>query len=138
MFSKNDRDEKSLLANNNQDMKLPVNQRLMPNRYLLLIIFALLIFIYSSFVRLQGLGYSNFQGDEINTITFLQSKDTNFLTYLLEQKKARCNTLLIWPIFRYLATIMNLGSVCRTPFLEFLELSCLVIWQPKFLIDRLV
>ena len=68
-------------------MKLPVNQILVPNRYLLLIIFALLIFIYSSFVRLQGLGYSNFQGDEINTITFLQSKNTNFLTYLLEQKK---------------------------------------------------
>lgn len=62
-------------------------KKLIVNRFLLLLIFTLLVFIYSIFVRLQGLGYSNLQGDEINTITFLQKSNYNFFTYLLEQKK---------------------------------------------------
>ena len=65
-------------------------------------------FVYSAgalvtfgiFVRAQGLGYSNFQGDEVNTVTFLYGMDQGVLAYLLEQKRG--------PI-QYLLNIINVG-----------------------------
>src|SRR3989344_58050 len=51
---------------------------------------ALLIIAYSIFIRIQGLGYSNFQGDEVNTVDFIyeMKPETNGLwNYLIAQKR---------------------------------------------------
>ena len=46
-----------------------------------------LIISFSIFVRAQGLGYSNFQGDEVNTVDMLYQMNNGFLDYLMSQKR---------------------------------------------------
>jgi len=56
----------------------------------LFLVLFLAIILYSMMVRIQGLGYSGFQGDEVNPMTFLyEYKDPgfNFGKYLMAQKR---------------------------------------------------
>lgn len=58
-----------------------------------LYILVCLLIIYSVFVRFQGLGYSDFQGDETNPLRFMgeyygkRASITEFYSFLLEQKR---------------------------------------------------
>lgn len=54
---------------------------------LFITVLAVVVIAYSVALRVYGLGYSDLQGDEINTINYLYSPDKNFIEYLLEQKK---------------------------------------------------
>lgn len=52
---------------------------------------------FSAFVRIQGVGYSNFQGDEVNTIDFLYEKRDGLVglwEYLMSQKRGPVQYLL--------------------------------------------
>jgi len=51
----------------------------------ILIIFGFII--YSIWVRYQGLGYSDFQGDEVNPMTFLYGVKDGWINYLFSQKR---------------------------------------------------
>ncbi|PJA41063.1 hypothetical protein CO178_00985 [candidate division WWE3 bacterium CG_4_9_14_3_um_filter_34_6] len=79
--------------------------------------FLILIIIYSVFVRVQGLGYSNFQGDEVNPMTFVYGMDNRVISYLLDQKRAPA---------QYVINIINVSlfgyhgeAQIRFPFLIF-------------------
>ena len=52
------------------------------------------IIFYSVFVRIQGLGYSGLQGDEVNTVTFLYGMPDGLLEYLFDQKRGPIQYLL--------------------------------------------
>lgn len=52
------------------------------------------IILYSIFVRMQGLGYSNFQGDEVNTVDMLYQMNNGVLEYLFSQKRGPIQYLL--------------------------------------------
>src|SRR3990167_3599030 len=53
-----------------------------------IILISFLIIVYSVFVRAQGIGYSGFQGDEVNPMTFLYDMKSGPIAYLIEQKRA--------------------------------------------------
>ena len=52
------------------------------------------VILYSIFVRIQGLGYSNFQGDEVNTVDMLYQMKNGVLDYLFSQKRGPIQYLL--------------------------------------------
>jgi 4-amino-4-deoxy-L-arabinose transferase-like glycosyltransferase len=52
------------------------------------------IILFSIFVRIQGLGYSNFQGDEVNTVDMLYQMNNGLLEYLFSQKRGPVQYLL--------------------------------------------
>ena len=54
----------------------------------------ILLILFGIFVRIQSLGYSNFQGDEVNTIDFIYPQNSNFLEYLFAQKKGPIQFLI--------------------------------------------
>jgi len=54
----------------------------------------LLVIAYSIFVRAQGLGYSNFQGDEVNPMDFMYEMKEGVLSYLLSQKRGPMQYLI--------------------------------------------
>ncbi len=58
------------------------------------------IILYSIWVRIQGLGYSNFQGDEVNTVDFIYEMKSGVLNYLLSQKRG--------PV-QYIINILNVS-----------------------------
>lgn len=59
-----------------------------------------IIIIFSIFVRIQGLGYSNFQGDEVNTVDMLYEMNNGILEYLFSQKRG--------PV-QYVVNMINFG-----------------------------
>jgi len=59
-----------------------------------------LVIVFSIFVRFQGLGYSNFQGDEVNPMDFLYEMKDGILPYLMSQKRG--------PV-QYLVNMINVG-----------------------------
>lgn len=91
----------------------------------LFIIFAIIAF--SIFVRAQGLGYSGFQGDEVNPMTFLYGMKDGPLAYLIEQKRAP---------MQYIINLINVGlfgyhneEQIRVPFLIFGVLALVTIYN---------
>lgn len=77
----------------------------------------LILIVYSIFVRAQGLGYSGFQGDEVNPMDFLYEMKNGVLPYLLAQKRG--------PV-QYIINMFNIGIFgyhsewqVRFPFLLF-------------------
>ena len=55
---------------------------------------ALVVIVFSVFVRIQGLGYSNFQGDEVNTVDMLYQMKGSVWEYLMSQKRGPIQYLL--------------------------------------------
>ncbi len=53
-----------------------------------------LLIIFAVYIRFQGLGYSNFQGDEVNTIDFLYMMKDGVWNYLMSQKRGPVQYLL--------------------------------------------
>ena len=49
--------------------------------------FATAVFIVGVYTRAEGIGYSNFQGDEVNTVDFMYQEHNGFVDYLLSQKR---------------------------------------------------
>ncbi len=81
------------------------------------ILISCLIIAYSIFVRIQGIGYSGFQGDEVNPMTFLYGMKDGPIAYLIEQKRAPMQyiiNLINVSLFGY----HNEGQI-RIPFLVF-------------------
>src|SRR3990167_9682787 len=82
-----------------------------------IILISFLIIVYSVFVRAQGIGYSGFQGDEVNPMTFLYDMKSGPIAYLIEQKRAPMQyiiNLINVSMFGY----HNEGQI-RIPFLIF-------------------
>lgn len=64
-------------------------------------LFLFLIIGFSIFVRIQDLGYSNFQGDEVNTVDFIyEMKNNDVVGYLFSQKRGPT---------QYLINLTNVG-----------------------------
>ena len=81
------------------------------------IIFVIIIG-FSIFVRSQGLGYSGFQGDEVNPMTFMyEGMDKGFLNYLLSQKRGPMQYVINY------ANVSSFGyhgeALIRLPYLIF-------------------
>lgn len=93
--------------------------------WFLIIVFAIIGF--SIYVRAQGIGYSGFQGDEVNPMTFLYGMKDGPLAYLIEQKRAPMQyiiNLINVSIFGY----HNEGQI-RMPFLIFGLLALITIYN---------
>lgn len=58
------------------------------------VILSMFIVVYGIFVRSQDLGYSNYQGDEINTVDFIYEMKNGVISYLFEQKRGPTQYLL--------------------------------------------
>lgn len=59
------------------------------------LMWAILLFIlFGIFVRIWDLGYSNLQGDEINTLNFVKIQNLNLMDYLFSQKKGPVQFLI--------------------------------------------
>lgn len=83
----------------------------------LVLIAIFVVICFSVYVRAEGIGYSNFQGDEINTVDFIYEMKNGVLSYLLEQKRG--------PI-QYVINIINVSVfgysnelLIRLPYLVF-------------------
>lgn len=64
-------------------------------------IFIFAIILFSVIIRAQDLGYSNFQGDEVNTVDFLyQMEDGKVIDYLFSQKRGPT---------QYIINLINVG-----------------------------
>ena len=94
--------------------------------YVFIITFGVII-LYSIFVRGQGLGYSNFQGDEVNPMDFLYEMKEGLLQYLFSQKRG--------PI-QYIINIINVSLfgyhnefLIRLPFLIFGILALFTVYK---------
>lgn len=64
------------------------------------LLICLSVIAFSVFARAEGIGYSNFQGDEVNTVDFLYEMNDGVLNYLLAQKRG--------PI-QYIINILNVS-----------------------------
>jgi 4-amino-4-deoxy-L-arabinose transferase-like glycosyltransferase len=85
------------------------------------------IILFSIFVRLQGLGYSNFQGDEINTVTFIYGMKDGLLEYLFGQKRGPIQyviNFINYSIFGYLNE-----SQIRLPYFAFGVLALFSLYK---------
>lgn len=87
----------------------------------------ILIIIFSIFVRTQGLGYSGFQGDEVNPMDFLYEMDDGLLNYLFSQKRGP---------MQYVINITNVTLfgyhnefLIRLPFLLFGILALFTVYK---------
>lgn len=60
----------------------------------LFLFIASFIILFSVFVRVEGIGYSNYQGDEVNTMDFLYEMNDGVLNYLLAQKRGPVQYLI--------------------------------------------
>jgi len=95
-----------------------------PRLYIFLIA---VVILYSVFVRLQGLGYSNFQGDEVNPMDFMYEMNNGVFSYLLDQKRGS---------IQYLINMANVGIFgyhnefqIRFPFFVFGSLAILTLYK---------
>lgn len=98
-----------------------------PSLNLIFLVIVLAIIGYSIFVRAFGIGYSGFQGDEVNPMTFLYGMKDGPFAYLIEQKRAPMQyiiNLLNVSLFGY----HNEGQI-RTPFLIFGVLAIITIYK---------
>lgn len=95
-----------------------------------LTVFLFITIFFSIFVRSQDLGYSNFQGDEINPMDFMyemSERNISLFSYLMEQKRG--------PV-QYLINYANVGLFgyhnewqIRFPFLVFGVLAIFVFYK---------
>ncbi len=68
-----------------------LNSKFLPLWFL---IFVAIIVGYGIFTRAQDLGYSNYQGDEINTVDFIYEMKNGPINYLFEQKRGPSQYLI--------------------------------------------
>jgi 4-amino-4-deoxy-L-arabinose transferase-like glycosyltransferase len=94
---------------------------------LLIVIIFLAFIVFSVFIRIQGLGYSNFQGDEVNPMDFVYGMDHGVLDYFMHQKRG--------PV-QYSINMLNVAlfdyhneAQIRLPFLIFGILALYTIYK---------
>ena len=85
-----------------------------PKKSLLLLIFLFIIFLFSGYLRLYNLGYSDYQGDEIKAF-FNPKVDGDYFQFLLDQRKGP-NQFIVTGIFKGITNDFDNYALTRLPF----------------------